>query len=308
MNDIRSDMYAVCVRGTPALCTALEELLSEYTPSPVVWMDNESSDCCVYFYAEDAAELPTIETHIIEICRTYEDICAHGTPEIMRLCLPYEEWAESWKKHFRPTRVGAHFLIMPSWEIAAVPEDVCVITIDPGMAFGTGLHGTTRGCLELMEPYFCAAKPVQTLCDIGCGSGILSIAAALCGCAAVYACDNEETAVRVTRENSVVNGVDCKIETHVCDIVHTPLPATYPFVCANILADVLESACAHISQAVEVGGYLLLSGMLPEQYAGVYTCYHSRGFVEEKRVERDGWVSAVLRLRRDGRWGTEEKS
>ncbi|HIJ88041.1 MAG TPA: 50S ribosomal protein L11 methyltransferase [Desulfuromonadales bacterium] len=176
-----------------------------------------------------------------------------------------EDWSSSWKVHFKPLRVGKHLLIVPTWEDAPeLPGDL-VIRIDPGMAFGTGGHETTRLCLELLESVMdnCPLLTVPSLLDLGTGSGILAIAANLLGAGRILALDVDPDAVEVARENLALNDMSDRVE---CGT--TPLEAlteNFDIILANILAEELVRLAPSLAERLCPGGSLILSGILAEK-------------------------------------------
>jgi ribosomal protein L11 methyltransferase len=175
-----------------------------------------------------------------------------------------EDWSSSWKVHFKPLRVGSRLLIIPTWEEAAPLPDDLVLRIDPGMAFGTGGHETTRLCLELLEKSinaFGSAPP--SLLDLGTGSGILAMAASLLGAGRILALDIDPDAVLVARENLALNGLAEKVE---CGT--TPLESVteiFDIILANILAEELVRLAPWLASRLNPGGILVLSGILVEK-------------------------------------------
>ena len=204
-----------------------------------------------------------------------------------------EDWANGWKQHFSPMRIGRRVVIKPTWEAFTAGEDDLVIELDPGLAFGTGTHETTRLCLEVMQEIFAGDAPFEgrpfpaEVLDVGTGSGILSIAAARCGAGRVVAVDIDPRAVTVTEENVALNGVGDRVA-----VSTTPLAAvtgTYGIVLANILAEELVRLSGELVARVAPGGFLILSGILTEREPYVV----------------QGFASAPLQLvttRRDAEW------
>lgn len=176
-----------------------------------------------------------------------------------------EDWSSSWKVHFKPLRVGKRLLIVPTWEdVIKLPDDL-VMRIDPGMAFGTGGHETTRLCLELLESVMddgaLLAQP--SLLDLGTGSGILAMAASLLGCGRILALDIDPEAVAVARENIALNNLSDCIESGT-----TPLESLlekYDIILANILAEELVRLSPYLASRLKLGGALILSGILAEK-------------------------------------------
>lgn len=195
------------------------------------------------------------------------------TPPTVRV-VKNEDWANNWKVHFKPVRIGTRMVIKPTWEeYLPAPGDL-VIKIDPGMAFGTGAHPTTRMCLESMERICygpCAGRFPAPLLDVGTGSGVLSIAAALMGARGIVAVDIDPEAVRVTEENLALNGLGA--EVHASTTPLSEIPGTFGTVVANILAEELVRLAPELSARVTPGGYLILSGILTEKEAMVRAAF-----------------------------------
>lgn len=222
-----------------------------------------------------------------------------GDREISVEELPREDWAESWKKFFHVLRVSPRVTVRPPWEdFTPDRPDGVVVTIEPGMSFGTGLHGTTQACLRFLERLADeapAGAPPRSLADLGCGSGILSIAARKLGYAPVRGVDYDAAAVRVSAENAALNGVP-DVSFALCDVTADPIPAA-EVVVANILAPILLAAAPRIARAVapDPGAALVLSGILGEQYPRVRAAYEAFGFREEASLAIGEWTSGLLR-------------
>lgn len=176
-----------------------------------------------------------------------------------------EDWSTSWKVHFKPLRVGTRLLIVPTWEDASsLPGDL-VLRIDPGMAFGTGGHETTRLCLELLEKIMdegCIG-PAPSLLDLGTGSGILAMAASLLGAGRILALDIDPEAVDVARENLALNDLAEKVECGTTPL--ESLEENFDIILANILAEELIRLAPGLAARLNPGGALILSGILAEK-------------------------------------------
>lgn len=196
------------------------------------------------------------------------------------------DWLEEWKQNWQPVEVG-RFIIAPPWSRIADTPDRIVIRIEPGMAFGTGTHETTRLCLQGIEKHFSGGS----FLDVGAGTGILSIAAAkLFRDARVEACDTDDAAVTIARENAEANGVLDQIEFRVGSI--DDATASADLVCANLTADVIVRIMRTL-----VGvtcGKLILSGILETQVEMVQAALHECG-ISEVEIEQDGeWVALII--------------
>lgn len=199
-------------------------------------------------------------------------------------------WSTRWQEHFKPFSVGERLVICPSWETVETSPEHQILLLDPGMAFGTGTHATTRGSLLLMERFL---EEGQTVLDVGCGSGILSLGALLCGASYAIGVDIDKEAVRVSRENSEINQLSGKTEFSTTPIGQ--VPGRYPFVLANIQAHILIPMVEPLVQRVEQGKLLLLSGIIDTKRDAVVDCYQDHGCEWLDEYIEDGWHSIVLR-------------
>jgi len=229
----------------------------------------------------------------------------HGLPEaegdVQVDWVEEEDWAHGWKAHFRPRLVGARLLIRPTWDgeggnepASAEGAERITIWLDPGMAFGTGHHPTTRLCLELMERH---VTPGMAVADVGTGSGILAIAAARLGAEQVVAVDVDPHAVKVAQENAAVNGVEERVAfapgsaARARELAGGPVP----LVVANITADVLTFLKDDLAALVAPGGRIIVSGIVEPKWDGVKAAFAALGFSVEEARREDDWVAAVLR-------------
>lgn len=206
-----------------------------------------------------------------------------------------EDWSSSWKVHFKPLRVGKRLLIVPTWEeTAALPGDL-VIRIDPGMAFGTGGHETTRLCLELLESVMDNGPLLMTpsLLDLGTGSGILAMAASLLGAGRILALDIDPDAVDVARENLALNGLSDQIECGTEPL--ESLTECFDIILANILAEELVRLAPYLTERLNRGGSLILSGILAEKESLVRTGFASQPLIYQQTLRAGEWVAMLYR-------------
>ena len=204
-----------------------------------------------------------------------------------------EEWLNNWKQYYKPIEIGEKLLILPTWE--KVPEgmkDRRILRLDPGVAFGTGGHHTTRMCLELIE------KKIQTgdrFLDLGCGSGILSIAALLLGAQHATAVDIDPIAERIVRENGRENGLDSdRLTVRTGDIltdtgIRDEIAGQYDVVAANIVADVILRAAPYARRCCRPGGVFITSGIIDDRLEEVRQGLLANGFFIETVLSREGW-------------------
>ena len=200
------------------------------------------------------------------------------------------DWAEAWKERLNVLHVGQHIVIRPSWrDYAPAPGDV-VIQLDPGMAFGTGLHPTTQMCLVALEKLI---HPGAEVLDLGTGSGILAIAAAKVGAGHAFAVDNDQVAVKTAQGNVVTNGVQ-----GIVNLVRgslTEVSGSYGLVVVNILARVIvEMAQEGLAKRVRPGGKLITTGILAEQEQKVVAALERGEFALAERQQRGDWVCLVM--------------
>ncbi|ADH85228.1 50S ribosomal protein L11 methyltransferase [Desulfurivibrio alkaliphilus] len=208
------------------------------------------------------------------------------------------DWNATWKKEFTPLAVAPGLIIKPTWETYEPAPGEQVIEMDPGQAFGTGHHASTRLALHLLNLLFSEAEPPATVLDAGCGTGILAMAAALWGAEKVVAIDNDPLAVEATRFNSERNQLNSVIQTS-----QTPLPElTSPFqaVLANITADVLLDLAPELVRLVAPGGHLILAGVLTgQQEAEIVRHFQELGLLLRQQPHQDEWVAFLFRKPHD---------
>ena len=217
-----------------------------------------------------------------------------GKIEIARM--KREDWAESWKRHFHPIEIGKTLLVKPSWSKKCLAKNQAVVTLDPGLSFGTGQHPTTSFCLHEIARDRKNRTQSASFLDIGTGSGILAIAAAKLGYQPVHAFDFDPDSVRVARENLRKNRVAGQVKLSRGDVTKLPLkPARqYDLVCANLISNLLIAERWQIVNRVKRGGALVLAGILAAEFAEV-----ERAFAElhwrliASRVENE-WRSGVF--------------
>lgn len=218
-----------------------------------------------------------------------------GPATLVTKPLPRVNWAEAWKKHFRPIRIGSSLLIRPSWSKASPRKGQAVVELDPGLSFGTGQHPTTEHCLR--ELARCQPQQRQaSLLDIGTGSGILAIAAAKLGYRPVYALDNDPEAVRMATQNGRRNRVQDRITFATRDVLGMrALPhAQYTMVCANLLADLLVSIRAKLVQWCVPGGIISVAGILDREFQGVQKALTGSGLEFLRSRRRGEWRSGTF--------------
>ena len=205
-----------------------------------------------------------------------------------------EDWANAWKEHYRPLRAGHKVVIAPPWhDYTPESADEVVVILDPGMAFGTGTHPSSRLCLMGLEENI---KPGNTVLDVGTGSGILAIAAAKLGASTVDAVDIEPVAVRSTKENAERNGVLDLIRVAEGSVAPDgPFVGPYDIVLANIISRVLIELSHGLGKSVKPGGTLVLAGIIEGRELLVRETFEPRGFQLIHRQQIEDWVGLTYR-------------
>lgn len=221
-------------------------------------------------------------------------VAVHGEPRATLLA--DGDWVEAFRAHFRPLPVGRRFVVAPPWETPAMPGRLLLV-IEPGRAFGTGHHGSTAGCVEALETIVETSRPATAI-DLGTGSGILAIAAALLGVPRIVAIDTDPDAVTAVAENAPRNGVSDRIEGVVADAA-TIRVAPAPLVVANLLASAHVTLAARYGELVTPGGTLVLGGILDAEAATVEETLGRHGWAARRALTCEGWTTLVL-ARDDG--------
>jgi ribosomal protein L11 methyltransferase len=221
-------------------------------------------------------------------------------PEPVIQALAEEDWANAWKQHYRPTRVGQRLLIVPSWQaddlgptaLDQAGQPLLPVILDPGMAFGTGLHPSTRLCMRALEQHL---RPGEAVLDVGCGSGVLSITAARLGAAAVLATDIDPIAIAATVENCQRNGVAARVVAREGSLPErAEQPAGWPVIVANILADVIvQLLVAGMQRLLAEDGRLIVSGIIEPRAADVEAALDQAGLRLVERIVEGDWVALV---------------
>ena len=204
------------------------------------------------------------------------------------------DWAEAWRAHFAPLRVGARLLIAPPWDVPSDADGRLVLTLEPGRAFGTGQHATTAGCLELLEAIVERARPACAL-DLGTGSGILAIAAARLGVTQVVAIDSDPDAVAAATANIERNALSARVICEVADAATLESPRA-PLVLANLLAAAHRTLAPRYPRLVAAGGALVAGGCLDAEAADVSAALAAHGLRQTAARSIDGWTTLAYEL------------
>ena len=207
------------------------------------------------------------------------------------------DWENNWKAFYKPMEIGERLIVIPDWEDAD-PKGRVALRLNPGLAFGTGGHATTRLCLTALEKH---VRPGMRVLDLGCGSGILSIAALLLGAESAFACDIDEKAADIAYENAALNGVGRDRYTVRAGDVLTDaglqkdMGTGYDIVVANIVADVIIALAPAARRLMKEGGVFLTSGIIDAREAEVRAALEAAGFTVEEPAASEGWYSFLCR-------------
>lgn len=218
-----------------------------------------------------------------------------GTLELTFRTVREEDWAENWKQYFKPIPVGSKLLIKPSWETVKDTEGRLILEIDPKMSFGTGTHQTTKLCLEELESVI---RPGDKVLDMGCGSGILSVAALLLGAGSAWGIDVDPLAVKTAEENASVNGVSDRFRASCGDVLSDPklrelLGGGYDVIAANIVSDVIIAMSPLFTSLLRKGGVLVTSGIIEERCTEVQNALLGNGFTVISIKTDGGWCAVT---------------
>ncbi len=201
-----------------------------------------------------------------------------------------EDWLNNWKQYFNPIPVGEKLLIRPTWRDEFDAGDRVVLNLDPGLAFGTGTHETTRLVLQVIEKY---AQKGKTFLDIGCGSGILAVAGLLLGCDSAVGVDIDEMAVKTAKENAELNGVSNRFEV-LCGNLTDKISGTYDIVAANIVADAIIMLSRDVDSFMKDDSVYIMSGIIDTRGEEVEASVSERFDIIDK-YEENGWVCLVAK-------------
>lgn len=203
-----------------------------------------------------------------------------------------EDWANAWKQYYKPITISNNITITPSWEhYDRTHENEKVITLDPGMAFGTGTHQTTALCIKAIEKYM---RQGDDVIDVGTGTGILSIVSALLGASEVHAYDLDPVAVKSAKENIALNGVEKKVFIQQNNLLNG-IARQADFIVANLLADIIMDLAKDLPRVLKEDGYVIVSGIIERQRAKIESHLLSFGLIIEERFIQDDWLALVAR-------------
>lgn len=213
-----------------------------------------------------------------------------GSLNITTDMIDEEDWSTAWKKYYFPIKISKRIVVVPEWESYQTKENETMLLLDPGMAFGTGTHETTRLCVNLLEDVI---EETSSILDVGTGSGILSIASILLGAKSAVGIDIDELAVKIANENAILNGVGDKIQVFKGDLTEQ-ITGKFDIVCANIVADVIIRLSDYIYNFMNKSGVLIVSGIIKEREQDVLNSLLKNGFNLKHTIYENDWLAMQL--------------
>lgn len=238
--------------------------------------------------------IPSDQNYNIAVAFIRERLTSEGIdPKIEIVGVNEEDWANSWKKYYNTLHIGKKIVIVPMWEDYTAQDGELIVKMDPGMAFGTGSHETTRLVIELLEKY---TREGDRMLDVGTGSGILAICASKLGAAECKAYDIDPVAVKVANENIAQSG-EKNITCEVSDLLKQVdlSGGRYDLVCANIVADIIIRMAPDIGNYMKDDAVLLCSGIIKERADDVISCLSKHGLCVSERLDDNGWCALAVK-------------
>lgn len=285
-------VYVLRIETGREFADIVQAMLETLGHSPTSWHEEDEDSAMVELFCETEEQVEELRQQIELLL---EELSPVNRWKIITKSVAGDSWRNAWKEFFHTVRVSPRIVVKPSWEFYEEEDGDCVIEVDPGMSFGTGNHATTRGCLnfidELSEEF-----PGRSFTDLGCGSGILSIAAAKLGLRDIIAIDVDEVSVEIAHTNAEMNGVGGKIDFRTADLKEPGIEQNADIVCANILAHILVEYAEVIVSLVNSGAdaRLMLAGILTEEYDAVSEVFKNLGFKQLMSIEDDEWTSGLF--------------
>ncbi|MBP8986150.1 MAG: 50S ribosomal protein L11 methyltransferase [Syntrophobacterales bacterium] len=253
----------------------------------------ETEELKAYFAANPANEkkIAAIHKYIDSLSEIFPDL---KKPSVKTQLISDADWGEQWKKYFKPIRLAENIVIKPTWERYTPLHREIIVDIDPGMAFGTGQHASTRMCLEAMEDILLKDRKVQKwrVLDVGTGTGILAIAAAKLGAESVRGLDTDPKAVEVARKNVLINGVEDRVRIVNADV--RKATGTFDLVVANLTAETLLKLKNHLVSLTGPGRYLIASGIIEQNAKKVEESF-ARTLSIQRVLREKEWVCYVMK-------------
>jgi ribosomal protein L11 methyltransferase len=295
------------VQAHPEAVESVSELLSSYAPGgvaieePIELIDEgqeyrvrTGEPVKVHAYLPIDGKEEETRQRIAEGLWHLSSLGPHFVGELSTRTVNEEDWANAWKEYYHVTHIGKRLVIRPSWREYTPKDDEVVLELDPGMAFGTGLHPTTRMCLEQIE---LRTRPGMRALDVGTGSGILALAAARLGARSVYCIDNSSVAVESATANAAINQLSERLQVVLGVLDETEaerMAEHYDLVLANIIARVIGGIAPQLARVMAPGALLIASGIIEERRHEAEQPLLDAGLKLVEQVMIDDWVTLVM--------------
>ena len=289
-------LWRISVNTSREAEEAVSVFLEEWFSQPATsYLDVETGNATasVYVTGKPTDSLRQLRQTLLKTLSSAQ--LASGSLSVSCAKLRKQDWAESWKRHFRPVSIGRALLLKPSWSRKRPIKGQAMVILDPGLSFGTGQHPTTAFCLQQLVVQRRKAKR-QSFLDVGSGSGILAIAAAKLGYATVDAFDFDPESIRVARSNARLNRVGDEVHLYRGDITKMPRRSgkRYDVICANLLADLLLDQREKLLARLSPGGVLILAGILETEFSQVQDAFESSGLRLFSAKTKNEWRSGAF--------------
>jgi len=303
----RQPLWRVSIATTPEAEDATAEMLGTVLSSAAVsYLNAETGKSMVTAYCETRPAAGARKTIVAGLAQIKRCGLKTGPVKITIAKVRREDWAESWKRHFKPIEIGDALLVKPSWSKRRARKNQALVILDPGLSFGTGQHPTTAFCLHQIVSAACdrqnrrsqRAATAKSFLDIGTGSGILAIAASKLDFSPIRAFDFDTEAVRVARANARANRVHARLNIGHGDVAKLPIrPARrYDLVCANLISNLLIAERRRIAAQLNRGGTLVLAGILKSEFHEVQAAFETLGLKPLFSKSNKEWRSGSFRL------------
>jgi len=296
-------LWAASITTTLEAAEATALLLEQHTAqTPITYTDADTGRTTITSYLEQRPAWPALLRLLSTGLRHVRECgLKTGNPRVSLQRVRREDWAESWKRHFKPIRVGDALLIRPTWSKLKPRRNQAVVVLDPGLSFGTGHHPTTSFCLEQLvakRARLPADHNSASFLDIGTGSGILAIAAVKLGYTPVHAFDYDPESIAVASANARQNRVLDRVRIWKADLLKLPRHSTrtYDMVCANLISDLLIAERDRILARLKPSGLLVLAGILKREFGPVQGAYEHAGLKLISSAVKNEWRSGAFRF------------
>jgi len=284
----------ICIKTPSELTEIVSSYLSSITGQGVEQKENNEGEETVTAYLQESKDADQLQVQIEEFLdRLQQHLPSTQKLQIFYSSLPEEDWNLNWKKHFKPEHITKRLVIKPTWEPYEPARNEKVIEMDPGMAFGTGHHASTRLSTLFIDRLLQSPSPPATVLDVGTGTGILAMAAVLLGAQSAWAIDNDAEAVKVAAENIARNKLADRITAS--GIPLQDVPGRFDLVIANIIHDTLIDLAPYIVDKLNRNGHLILAGILAgKQEMNIIKTYTELGLNHLGTEQQEEWVALLF--------------